>query len=231
MNTHYWGLKWWKSGEWQVIQERLRDLDKLGIRWNPDRNKMFKALQLIKPEDVKVVILGQDPYPKRSLCTGIAFDIPKDSEFTPATLVNIFEVYQEDLGYPEPSSGSLLPWVDRGVLLWNVYPTCSESASLSHHWDEYKFLTWEILDTLAEQCVVVVTLGGQAKQILRPKDWETFEILSYSHPSPLGKTKGASHFSAIWKDGEKVAESCRMFSSINAKLVEQGLEPIDWHLP
>lgn len=220
MNINYWGLNWWKSGEWQVVQERLRDLDRMKIRWNPDRKIMFRALRDTKPEDVRVVVLGQDPYPKGKYCTGHAFSIPEECDFYPPTLVNILTEYQEDLGYPEPSNGSLLPWVSQGVLLWNVYPTCSESASLSHHWEEYKYLTWEVLDKLSEQSCVIVTLGGQARQILRPQDFETFEVLSYSHPSPLGKSKGRAPF-----------EGSRMFSSINSKLLELKLKPIDWKLP
>lgn len=231
MSLRDWGLNWWKSGEYQVIQERLRDLDKLKIRWNPDRKIIFEALKLTKPEDVRVVIIGQDPYPQSKYCTGVAFSIPENCDMYPATLVNIFDEYTADLGYPEPQSGSLLPWVEQGVLLWNVYPTCSEKASLSHHWEEYKYLTWEILDKLSEQLCVIVTLGGQARSILREKDYETFEVLSYSHPAPLGARKGKDHFSAIWKDGEKVSEGCRMFSTINGKLRELNLDTIKWRLP
>lgn len=203
-----------------MTEERLRDLDKLKIRWNPGRKLRFEALRITKPEDVRVVIIGQDPYPKSKYCTGVAFSIPEECDFYPATLCNIFDEYQADLGYPEPSTGSLLPWVKQGVLLWNVYPTCSESVSLSHHWEEYKYLTWQILDKLSDQSVVVVTLGGQAREILRPQDWDNFEVLCYSHPSPLGKAKGRAPF-----------EGSRMFSSINGKLNDLGLEPIDWRLP
>lgn len=236
MSRYPWGLDFWKSGEWQVIQERLRDLDRKQVKWNPARADMFRALQLLKPEDVKVVIFGQDPYPGRKFCTGLAFSIPEDCDMFPQTLVTIFDEYEADLGYPTPTTGSLLPWVEQGVLLWNVYPTCTDKSSLSHHWDEYKYLTWAILDKLSEQSCVIATLGTQARDVLRPQDYETFEIFSVSHPSPRAGAKAKVPFSAVWgKDASgkpfKVHEGCRFFTTINSKLVSQNLKPINWRLP
>jgi uracil-DNA glycosylase len=231
-----WGLDFWKTGEWQVIQEHLRDLDRKKVKWNPARPDLFKPLQAVKPEDVKVVILGQDPYPGRKYCSGHAFSIPAECDVFPPSLCTIFDEYQADLGYPYPTSGSLLPWVEQGVLLWNVYPTCTDQKPLSHHWDEYHYLTWEILDKLSDQSCVIATLGTHARNILRPKDYETFEIISVSHPSPRASIKAKNPFSATFRKGDdgktyKVSEGCRVFSSINAKLCELSLTPINWRLP
>lgn len=236
---NHWGLDYWRSGEWQVCLERLRDLDKAKVKWNPAREDLFNPLKALKPKDVKVVILGQDPYPGRKYCSGHAFSISEDCDMFPPTLVTILDEYEADLGYPFPSSGSLLPWVKQGVLLWNVYPTCTDKQSLSHHWDEYKPLTWEILDTLSAQSCVIVTLGTQARDLLRsfqnednekrllngylPKetgDWTNFEVLSFSHPSPRAGAKAKAPFTGS-----------RFFTTINGKLCDLHLRPIDWRLP
>src|SRR3990167_9104952 len=93
-------LNFWRSGEWQVIEERLDTLDKDRIIYTPKREDMFNALDATPFEKVKVVILGQDPYPDPKLATGLAFSIPKNVKKFPPTLENIFHEYYNDLnGY------------------------------------------------------------------------------------------------------------------------------------
>lgn len=214
-----WGLDFWKSGEWQVIQERLSDLGKAKVPYHPHKKDMLKSLHVINPEDVKVVILGQDPYPSRKYSTGVAFSIPENEDTFPPTLTTIFNEYEEDLGYPFPETGDLTPWIKQGVLLFNVLPTITTGKSLSHDWDEYRYLTWAVLDRLSDQSCVVVCVGGFAATFLRPKDYDTFEVITVSHPSPRAIKISKNPF-----------KGSRLFSTINGKLCEIGLTPIDWRL-
>lgn len=212
-----WNLSYWQSGEYQVIEEHLSDLKKQKVLVNP--TKPFKALKETTYEQCKVAIFGQDPYPNPAHATGIAFDLPADLHASdyPPTFRNLITEYKNDLHYPEPTTGSLLPWCRQGVLLWNSVPTCTAYSSLSHaHWVEYVQLNQEILKVLSDkEDVVFVFLGGIAKQNLQYVK-EGKKILSYSHPSPRGSLNSKTPFLGS-----------RMFTNINALLKE----PIDWKLP
>lgn len=214
-----WGLRFFDSGEWQVLDERLWELQEKGSAVNPERGNLFASLDAVPLESVKVAILGQDPYPTKGFATGIAFDIPPGVTAFPPTLINIFKEYCEDLGLPFPSSGSLLPWCKQGVLLYNVIPTCYTGLPASHRdWTEWTYLTQEVLEKVNGQGAVVVSLGSLAKSYCNDVPPERF--LNFSHPSPLSALKGNRPFS-----------KSRFFSTINAKLVELGKDPIDWRLP
>lgn len=218
MALEAWELKFFESGEWQVLEERLRDRLEQGIVDNPDRGNLFAALDAVSPEKVNVVIAGQDPYPQHDNATGIAFSIPVGATKIPPTLLNILKEYSEDLGHPFPSSGSLLPWCGQGVLLWNVIPTCQAGLPASHRdWWEWYLLTQEIMEKLNGQNTLVVSLGSFAKSFCG--DVRPDLLLSYSHPSPLATLKGNRPFTGS-----------RLFSTINSTLVGLGKDPIDWKL-
>src|SRR5258705_6619195 len=107
-----WKLNFWQTGEWQVCNERLKDLEKAGIQFNPKRDLLFDALRRTPIGEVRVAIIGQDPYPQAKYCTGRAFAIPthfRRADFPP-TLNTIFREYCSDLGYPFPYSGDLIKW-------------------------------------------------------------------------------------------------------------------------
>lgn len=220
MSLEAWGLKFFDTGEWQVIEERLRDRLDQGIVDNPDRGNIFAALDAVSPEEVKVVLLGQDPYPTSTLATGIAFSIPEDAVKIPPTLLNIFKEYSSDLGHPFPSSGCLIPWCRQGVLLLNAIPTCEAGLPGSHrNWYEWYCLTQEIVEKCnAEGHCVFVSLGSFAATFCvgLPAD----KYLHLSHPSPMAALKGNRPFLGS-----------RMFSTVNAMLVKLGKDPIDWKLP
>src|SRR5436190_19302143 len=101
-----WGLAYWQTGEYQVIQERLEDNEKAGRHYCPDKHHLFSALDL-DCEKVRAVIVGQDPYPNPDHATGVAFSVRGSigSNRLPPTLVNIFKEYQSDLHYPAPKNG------------------------------------------------------------------------------------------------------------------------------
>lgn len=214
-----WPLKFWKSGEYQVIKEKLhecRDDRTLRDLYCPGRFNLFRELSLLRPEQVKVVIVGQDPYPDALLATGIAFSIPRSVKTFPRSLVNIFKEYSDDLGYPTPKHGDLSRWVKEGVLLWNAFPTCAIGRPASHRWCEYEYLTREIIHYLDDQKPVFVFLGRMA-QAFAGECSEPERTISTSHPSPLGAHKGFL--------------GSRIFSRTNDILANIGKKPINWRLP
>jgi|SRR6185503_3359935 len=217
-----WKLKYWQTGEWQVCNERLKDMEKAGHVYNPKRSDLFRSLQQLKPEDVRVVIVGQDPYPDKEMATGLAFSIPDyiKAEDYPKTLQQIFKEYSSDTHYPDPPSGDLHKWADQGVLLWNAIPSCKANASLSHDWDEYSFLTREVLEVLSNTGgIVFVFLGSVAKRYIDCVDVTKSSVVTTSHPSPRGGSNSRNPFIGS-----------RIFTTINDKLVDLGRQPINWRL-
>ena len=209
-------LKWWDSGEWQVIEERLDDLDRRGITYNPQRQSLFRALELTPFQQCKAVICGQDPYPEARYATGVAFSIPKLLRKYPPTLEMIYQELLSDLKITR-KTGSLENWCSQGVLLWNAIPSCLNGHSLSHDWTEYQYLTQEIVQRLAERGIVFALLGGVARRYAQYITPDTNAIIETGHPSPRGNRTAKHPFTGS-----------RLFSTINAKLVELGHEPIDW---
>ena len=217
---HPWPhLNFWNSGEWQVVEERLNDLDKQHVRYNPTRADLFRALWETPMDDVRVAIIGQDPYPQSRLATGVAFSIPSEIKEYPSSLVNIFTEYCNDLHYPYPSTGSLVEWCGRGVLLWNAVPSCFAGKPASQRWLEWEFLTKEIVEKLNEKGIVFIFLGSIAREFVKYTD-DRSKVIEASHPSPLGVLAKKTPFFGS-----------RIFTTANTLLVEQGLEPIDWRLP
>lgn len=214
-------LRWWKSGEKQVIDERLDDFDKVKHGYNPKRENIYAALDSIDFEDVKVAFFGQDPYPTAlsKYATGLAFSIPVREKVYPPTLLSIFKEYSQDLGLPTPTSGCLNRWSDEGVLLWNVCPTVDWGRPGSHSgWVEWQSLTTEITRELSKKGVVFVFFGAKAAAFRRDVDEENCVCIRVTHPSPVVR-KVKYPFSGS-----------RLFSTINIKLVEEGKKPIDWRL-
>jgi len=212
-------LDFWQCGEWQVIEERLADILKAGGYITPLKEDLFNALDATPFDDVKVVLMGQDPYPAQDLATGLAFSIPKGVKKYPSTLLNILKEYRDDTHHPDPRTGDLSPWADRGVLLWNSIPSCGNGVSSSHAWPEWTLLTKEIVERLSVRGAVFCFLGGRAREYGRfVVDQSKNRIIETSHPSPMGKF------------GRLPFLGSRIFTTINVKLRELGKEPIDWRL-
>lgn len=221
-------LDYWNSGEWQVVQERLDDLDKAHELYNPRREDLFKALDNTPFDKVKVAFYGQDPYPDRECASGPAFHIPNSiitpGEALPPTLDNIFNEYCNDLHYPRPTGTSLNLWMDRGVLLWNAIPSCAWKKSLSHDWDEWKLLTQEITQRLSHKGdIVFVFMGGIARRNVKYVDQEHNTVFETAHPVAGIKHRGRSVNLPFL--------GSRIFSHINDKLVQRHKSsPINWKL-
>lgn len=221
-------LEYWRTGEWQVIQERLDELDKIGGGYTPKRDNIFNALEATPFEKVDVVLIGQDPYPDPKYATGLAFDVNNGTKIWPPTLVNIHKELCDDMGYPWPKKPSLKPWAARGVLLWNATPTV-QSYKAGHqpilefngkfsgsYWYEWEPLTEEIIKTLSDkrEGIVFIFWGARASKFEKFVDSKKHKTFHAVHPSPLSANRG------WWKS--------RTFSSVNKLLKDLGKGPIDW---
>lgn len=226
--THPWSdLKWWNSGERQAAEEKYDDIIKSGKQVFPVKNLLYKALSAVPEREVRVAIIGQDPYPGRSkdgtpYATGQAFSIPSaiGREDFPQTLRIILNEYSSDLGLPPPDHGDLSSWTRQGVLLWNAIPCVQSGHPLSCDWVEWDYLTGEIVQRLdARGGVVFVCLGAVAASYVDEVDTTRNRVIRVGHPSPRGNRSSKSPFTGS-----------RPFTTANARLVDLGKEPIDWRL-
>ncbi len=167
--------------------------------------------------DVRVLIVGQDPYPTPGHAVGLSFSVGPDVRPLPASLVNIFREYSEDLGYPEPSTGDLSPWAERGVLLLNRSLTVAPGKPASHRGKGWEAVTEQAIRALASRGgPLAAILWGRDARNLRPL-LGAVPCIESSHPSPLSARNGFF--------------GSRPFSRVNELLVKQGGEGVDWKLP
>ncbi len=213
-------LRFFNSGEWQVVEERLDDLRVAGLSCCPAREDLFNALDLCPFSKCKVMVMGQDPYPQSEHAMGIAFSVPRLVKVLPPSLRIILDEYVHDLHYDPPMNGDLTDWAKQGVLLWNSIPSCTAGQSLSHDWPEWKCLTEEIIRELSSKGIVFALVGGHARKYAKSlKDLPNCRVLEVDHPSPLAM-----------RTGKKPFTGSRLFTSINDLLNQIGLEPVDWRL-
>jgi uracil-DNA glycosylase len=182
----------------------------------PPGNRIFAAFDHTPFENVKVVIIGQDPYHKKGQANGLCFSV-SPGVAKPPSLVNIFKELQTDLGIPIPQSGNLEPWADQGVLLLNATLTVREGEAGSHQGKGWETFTDAVIKKISEQKTGVVFLlwGRFAHTKEELIDKNKHFILKAAHPSPLAR--GAFF-------------GCKHFSKTNELLRKQGLEPIDWRV-
>ena len=182
----------------------------------PSLSNVFKALELVKYNEVKVVILGQDPYHGLGQANGLAFSVPSGIEIPPS-LKNIFLELNSDLNIPLPLDGDLTRWARQGVLLLNTVLTVEKGQPNSHinlGWGEF---TDRVIVKLSEKGNVVFVLWGKSAQSkINLINENRNMILLAPHPSPLSAHRGFF--------------GCKHFSKINLFLNQAGLEIIDWHL-
>lgn len=208
------GLPYWKTGEWQVVKEKLKDLTKAKVGWNPGYDRLFRSMDLCPLEDCKVCILGQDPYPSTEFATGLAFDIG-DSKDCPGSMSNILKELASDLRIEH--TGNLEGWARQGVLLWNVVPSCQWGKSLSHEWPEWEPLTCDVIKALNKKNIVFVVVGNYVKKNFADTiDHEENEVIYVGHPSPRNVSNAFT--------------GSRVFSRVNASLRGLGEKEIDWSL-
>ncbi len=182
----------------------------------PPGKFIFSAFNHTPFNNVKVVILGQDPYHGAGQANGLCFSV-SDGIKMPPSLVNIFKEIQNDLGYSIPLSGNLERWADQGVLLLNAILTVRANEAGSHQGRGWETFTDSVIRQLSDekQGIVFLLWGkyAQAKEALI--DGSKHHILKAAHPSPFSAYNGFM--------------GCKHFSKTNEILTEQGKQPIDWH--
>lgn len=167
--------------------------------------------------DVRVIVVGQDPYPTPGHPMGLSFSVQPDVRPIPRSLVNIFRELVDDVGAHPPATGDLSPWADDGVLLLNRVLTVTPGRPASHRGKGWEEVTDHAIRTLVERGTpLVAVLWGNQAQTLRPLLGDV-PVIASAHPSPLSASRGFF--------------GSRPFSRANALLAEQGGRPVNWSLP
>lgn len=204
------------------VQERvtacgqfLRDEVAAGRGYLPPGQQVLRVFQ--QPLDqVRVLIVGQDPYPTPGHAVGLSFSVAPDVRPIPRSLENIYTELQADLGVPRPSSGDLTPWADRGVMLLNRVLTVRPGSPASHRGRGWEHVTAAAIGALvARGGPLVAILWGRDARNLRPHLGQV-PCIESAHPSPLSAQRGFF--------------GSRPFSRANELLQQQGATPIDWRL-
>ena len=182
----------------------------------PPRKLMFNAFELTEVENVKVVIIGQDPYHQPHQAMGLSFSVPTGVKLPPS-LVNIYKEIESDLGVKMRDDGDLTYLAKQGVLLINAYLSVRQGQPLSHHREEYDLFMLDLIHYLdkLEQPIVFMLWGNFAQKYEKYLVNPGHLILKSVHPSPLGANHGG------WF-------GLHQFSSCNAYLESRGVKPIDW---
>ncbi len=204
------------AGRIAAMGDFLRAEVAAGRRYLPAGENVLRAFK--QPlHDVRVLIVGQDPYPTPGNPVGLSFSVAPDVRRLPPSLVNIFEEYTADLGFPTPATGDLSPWADRGVLLLNRVLTVAPGKPGSHRGKGWEEVTEQAIRALAgrKQPLVAILWGRDARTLAPLLDGVA--RIESAHPSPY--SAGGGFFGS------------RPFSRANQLLKQQGAEPVDWRLP
>ncbi len=198
-----------------ALKQFLRSEKDQGKIILPHSSLWFNALNTTAPEQVKVVILGQDPYPTPGHAHGLCFSVMPEVKPIPKSLLNIFKELQDDLGIIN-SNGHLQSWAEQGVLLLNSVLTVESGKPNSHQGRGWEVLTDVIINTLNQQQhpIAFVLWGSYAQKKGAIIDTSKHFVLRSPHPSPLSAYRGFF--------------GSRPFSKINQFLQQQGQTPINW---
>lgn len=188
-----------------------------GRRFYPAADRVFNALALTPFDEVRAVILGQDPYHGPGQAMGLCFSVPEGVR-PPPSLQNIYAELESDLGLPPPTTGDLTPWARRGVLLLNAVLTVSPGKPASHAGKGWERFTDRAVRELSErrEGIVFLLWGRYAQQKGAVVDASRHHVLTASHPSPYSAANGFF--------------GCRHFSRANELLAAGGSGPVDWAL-
>ena len=183
----------------------------------PDMYDLYNCFRFTPFRDVKVVLLGQDPYHNEGQAHGLCFSV-REGVPKPPSLENIFKELESDLGYRAPRSGDLTKWAKEGVLLMNTALTVRAHEANSHANCGWSWFTDSVISLLSEQKEHLVFLlwGGNARRKVSLIDQSKHLILQCAHPSPLSAYNGFF--------------GCRHFSKTNEYLRSHGIAPVDWNL-
>lgn len=197
--------------------EQFLDAEYASCTVFPPRDEIFTAFKYTPYDDVKVLLLGQDPYHEAGQAHGMAFSVQKGIK-QPPSLVNIFKEIRSDLGIEPPpyDNGCLIPWAKSGVLLLNTVLTVREHEANSHRGRGWEQLTDAVIEKLNERKMPLVFIlwGSNAKSKLPLITNKQHLVIAGMHPSPLSAYRG--FFGG------------KYFSRANEFLVRQGIDPVDW---
>jgi uracil-DNA glycosylase len=204
------------AGRIEAMGEFLRAEIAAGRRYLPAGDRVLRAFQ--QPFDgVRVLIVGQDPYPTPGHPVGLSFSVAPEVRRLPASLANIFREYQQDLGYPAPATGDLSLWSERGVMLLNRVLTVQPGRPNSHKGKGWEEVTEQAIRALAAR-------GGPLAAILWGRDARSLApllagvpLIESAHPSPNSADRGFF--------------GSRPFSRASQLLEKQDAQPVDWKLP
>jgi uracil-DNA glycosylase len=205
------------AGRIAAMGDFLRAEVAAGRRYLPAGENVLRAFK--QPfAGVRVLIVGQDPYPTPGHAVGLAFSVSPQVRRLPASLVNIFREYSDDLDFPTPSTGDLTPWSERGVLLLNRVLTVAPGQPGSHRGQGWEEVTEQAIRALAARQTepLVAILWGRDARTLVPL-LEGIPSIESAHPSPYSAANGFF--------------GSRPFSRANHLLEQEGAEPVDWKLP
>ena len=182
----------------------------------PSGKQIFAAFDWCPFDNLKVVIIGQDPYHGVGQANGLCFSV-NDGISHPPSLINIFKEIESDLGMPYPTSGNLERWAKQGVLLLNATLTVRAHNAGSHQKRGWETFTDAVIQSISDkkENVVFLLWGGFAKQKTKLIDTSKHHVLTTGHPSPLSANRG------YWFGNKS-------FSKTNSQLEQVGLEPIVW---
>lgn len=184
----------------------------------PKPENVFNAINLVKFNDVKVVIIGQDPYHNPRQAHGLSFSVEEDINIPPS-LQNIYKELHSDIGCYIPDNGNLTKWAKQGILLLNSVLTVEENKANSHKGKGWELITTEIIKLLnqRDEPIIFLLWGGNAKAFSKYINTNKHYILTAVHPSPLSANQGG------WF-------GCKHFSKTNDILKKLNKTPIDWQI-
>ena len=202
---------------WPILQQFVADERAQGAVY-PPHDQVFAALHLTPYADVKVLILGQDPYHGPRQAHGLCFSVPHGIQ-QPPSLQNIFAELRDDLGVEPPSHGNLEGWARQGVLLLNAFLTVRARQAASHRSAGWETFTDEVIRAVSAkpERVVFILWGAFARRKKSFVDLTRHVVIESAHPSPLSAHNGFF--------------GSKPFSRANAALAAAGRRPIDWSLP
>jgi len=184
----------------------------------PARNDIFNACATTSYDQVRVLLVGQDPYPTPGHAHGLCFSVQPTVRPLPFSLRNIYRELQEDVGGQIPNNGYLQPWARQGILMLNTVLTVRAHQANSHHgrgWEQFTDRIIAMVDA-KETRVVFVLWGREAQKKRKLITQSHHAVVTCAHPSPLSV---------------RMFFGCRCFSRINRDLVDAGMTPIDWQIP
>jgi len=202
---------------WDELQ-RFVETERAHHTVYPPRDEVFAALHRTQREQVKVLILGQDPYHGPRQANGLCFSVHPGVQ-VPPSLQNIHKELHQDLGLAIPNHGSLEAWADQGVLLLNATLTVRAHQAASHQGKGWETFTDQVIRAVndKDERVVFILWGAFARKKKALVDTDRHVVLESAHPSPLSSYRGFF--------------GSQPFSRANAALAEAGREPVDWAIP